>query len=180
MNSYHYLGKSASAIDNANFVVSPYSTRDGAMVGSLGGAAIGGLAGLGKAVFDSEDDGIGSTLRKLLTGVGAGGLTGAGLGAAAASGLRGRAVEDAAAKLTALTGKTPDERGRKGLDMLLRRFKIPLTPLADGLTGKRELSGEDYNKEVQRTALVEALAQAAAPIAAGLAGKQSTTTVVRE
>jgi hypothetical protein len=180
MNSYHYLGKSASAVGKENFVVSPYSTRDGAMVGGLGGAAIGGLAGLGKAVFDSEDDGIGSTLRKLLTGVGAGGLTGAGLGAAASSGLRGKAVEDAAAKVTEITGKPTDERARAGLDLLLRRFKLPLTPLVDSLTGKRELSGEDYNKEVQRTALIEALAQAGAPVAAGLAGKQSTTTVVRE
>ena len=63
----------------------PGSLADGAVTGGVGGAALGGLAGAGQALFDGEDDGISSTLGKILGGAGIGAGTGAVVGGGAAA-----------------------------------------------------------------------------------------------
>lgn len=92
MNSYHLLAKRAadfptemkpSASDLRSLL--PGSLADGAVMGATGGAALGGLAGAGQAVFDGEDDGIASTLKKILGGAGKGAAGGAVVGGGAAT-----------------------------------------------------------------------------------------------
>lgn len=58
----------------------PNSTGGQAAMGGMGGAALGGIAGLLRALFDKEDDGVMSTLGKTISGAGMGGVAGAGIG----------------------------------------------------------------------------------------------------
>lgn len=90
MSSYHLLTKLAapniefsrrmypSSLERSAMQPSgvPAFVVGGAGLGGIGGAAVGGFGGLAGAMFDDEDDGIGSTIRKLLRGAAVGGLTG--------------------------------------------------------------------------------------------------------
>lgn len=92
MNSYQLLAKQAAEFptelkptgsDLRSLL--PGSLGDGAVMGGVGGAALGGLAGGAQALFDGEDDGIASTLQKVLGGAGIGAGTGAVAGGGAAA-----------------------------------------------------------------------------------------------
>lgn len=92
MNSYHLLAKEAAEFPTAMKPTGsdirsllPGSLGDGAVMGGVGGAALGGLAGGAQALFDGEDDGIGSTLSKILGGAGKGAVGGAVVGGGAAA-----------------------------------------------------------------------------------------------
>lgn len=86
MNSYHLLSKRSAAFDQVDTAaLRPNSVRNTAIAGGLGGSLLGGLAGAGKAVFDSEDDGLLSTLKKILGGAAIGGGVGAVSGGGVAS-----------------------------------------------------------------------------------------------
>lgn len=92
MNSYHLLAKQAAefpasmkpTVSDLRSLL-PGSLGDGAVMGGVGGAALGGLAGGAQALFDGEDDGIGSTLSKILGGAGKGAVGGAVVGGGAAA-----------------------------------------------------------------------------------------------
>lgn len=84
MNSYHLLTKQAvefpaelKPTGSDIRALLPGSLGDSAVMGGVGGAALGGLAGGAQALFDGEDDGIASTLQKVLGGAGIGAGTGA-------------------------------------------------------------------------------------------------------
>jgi hypothetical protein len=96
MNSYHLLNKRAAAFDKVDTAaLRPHSVRDTAIAGGLGGSLLGGLAGAGKAVFDSEDDGLLSTLKKILGGAAIGG----GIGASSGGGIAAVRKDTAEKKL---------------------------------------------------------------------------------
>lgn len=64
---------------SSNGTVRPYDPMSSAAFGMIPGAAIGGGVGLLKTILDDEDDGVMSTLGKILAGAGVGGVGGAAL-----------------------------------------------------------------------------------------------------
>lgn len=73
-------GLSAATESLGNATARPYDPLTSAAMGAIPGVALGGGVGLLKAFLDSEDDGVMSTLGKVLSGAGIGGLGGAALG----------------------------------------------------------------------------------------------------
>lgn len=59
--------------------VQPYNTMSSAALGMIPGAVLGGGVGLIRSALDSEDDGVMTTLGKMLSGAGVGGIGGAAL-----------------------------------------------------------------------------------------------------
>lgn len=87
-----YINKSASSLGErfqqglgsfkrslAKATVQPYDPMSAAALGMIPGAVVGGGVGLIKSVLDDEDDGVMTTLGKILSGAGVGGLGGAAL-----------------------------------------------------------------------------------------------------
>lgn len=134
--------------------ISPFSNMGGAAVGGTAGAGLGAGAGLLKALFDSEDDGILSTLGKALSGGAAGGLVGAGLGAGASHLARNNVLDKS--PLVRRMG----ERGRHVADQSLRRFVVPGKSIVDLIGGGDK---SRFNKDVSDANARETVLQALAP-----------------
>lgn len=112
----------------------PGSLGDGAVMGGVGGAALGGLAGGAQALFDGEDDGIGSTLEKILGGAGKGAVGGAVVGGGATAYKRhaaGKKLEGLAdwfrqaAKEKQEAAKAAPQAAQADLQELIRQAKKP-------------------------------------------------------
>jgi hypothetical protein len=135
-------------LHNSDLSIAPLSTGGGALAGGLAGTALGGGAGLVKALFDSEDDTILSTLRKALSGAAYGSLGGAALGAGASTLLRNRATSHALG--TDQPGMHEvDPRKREMVDRMLRRTEVPVGDALLHLTG--QLTPEEFSKSVDKT-----------------------------
>ena len=153
MNSYHLLAKQASAepltLGFKPLTPSPGAVMGGAVgagVGAAAGGALGGLGGLGGVLLDGEDDGLKSSLVKILRGAltggtigaGAGGLLGAGQGALTSQ----LAKEDIRAKYKKEHphfSKIPGTEAR--IDRQLDGQTIKLRDIILGLQGKRSDAG---------------------------------------
>lgn len=137
--------KAAYAQDPDAASIAPMSPSGGALAGGVTGAALGGGAGLLKALLDSEDDTILSTLKKALIGAGAGGLGGAALGVGGAKLLRDRATS----RLLGTDQPGMHEvnpRTRHDIDQTLRRVEVPIADTLRRLTG--QISPQEFDRAV--------------------------------
>ena len=153
MNAYHLLAKQASA-EPLTLGLKPFKPAHGAVLGGAVGAglgagvggAVGGIGGLGNVLFDGEDDGLKSSLVKILRGaltggtIGAagGGLLGAGQGALSSQ----LAREDIRAQFKRehpYISKIPGTDAR--VDRQLGKQVISLREVLLGLQGKSRDAG---------------------------------------
>lgn len=159
MNNYTKLGKQANVGD---VVIAPYNARDGAVLGGVGGAALGGLAGAGKAIFDDERDDLKSSLRKILTGVGAGGLLGAGVGAGASSLAHSQELADAKKKINLIDPIDPSQPLSKVREAKLAdavaQLRIRLKDLPSLMSRNKEESTKAMKEPTHNSFVANALA----------------------
>lgn len=152
--------------------ISPLSGMGGAAVGGTAGAGLGAGAGLLKALFDSEDDGVLSTLGKTLSGGAAGGLVGAGVGALGSNHLRGRVMSK-----VPFAGD-PGSKRHQVADETLKRFVMPVKSLFNKATG--QIDTPQFNKEVGNANAQESVMHALAPLILRSASRPDTRTVTQE
>lgn len=123
-----YINKSASSLTDrfqqglgsfkqslAKSTVQPYNPMSLAAFGMIPGAVVGGGVGLLKSVLDDEDDGVMTTLGKILSGVGVGGLGGAALYGGASALSRNK-----------LLSSISNPKQRENAARALSQFELPL------------------------------------------------------
>lgn len=149
------IDQAAGSLGSVN--ISPFANTGGAAVGGTLGAAAGGGAGLLKALFDKEDDGILSTLSKALSGGAMGGLAGAGLGAGASHLMRNNMLKN-----SPLVQKMND-KGKHVADQSLRRLKVPGKSIMELI---RDGNPDRFRKDVGNANMRESVLHALAPAVA--------------
>jgi hypothetical protein len=120
------------------------------------GAALGGGAGLLKALFDNEDDGLVSTLSKALSGGALGGLAGAGVGAVGSNLLRHGVMER-----LPYSG-APGSKRNHIANETLKRFVTPVSSLFNRATG--QIDKNQFANEVRDANSREAMMHSFAPL----------------
>ena len=161
----------------SGLTVNPYAESGGATIGGLGGAALGGLGGLAQTMFDNQDDGVLSSLKKALKGA----VIGGGIGAAAGAGTSYLArqnlldsLPDAVAKRPGTDSLTADQqlaadRRRMVNNETLKRFTLPVGPTIDRMRGN--LDEQSYGKQVMNAHVKESLMSILAPLLVSQANK---------